>query len=34
MEMWETTGKQAMEASLKTGKTIDLGETGMVAVEE
>jgi glycine betaine/proline transport system substrate-binding protein len=34
MEMWETTGKQAMEASLKTGKTIDLGETGMVAIEE
>ncbi|MFQ5485615.1 MAG: ABC transporter substrate-binding protein [Desulfobacterales bacterium] len=34
MEMWETTGKQAMEASLKTGKTVDLGETGMVAIEE
>ena len=34
MEMWETTGKQALEASLKTGKTVDLGETGMVAIEE
>ncbi len=34
MEMWETTGKDAMEASLKTGKTIDLGETGMDAKEE
>ncbi len=33
-EMWETTGKQAMEASLKTGKTVDLGETGMQAKEE
>ncbi len=34
MEMWETTGKDAMEASLKTGKTVDLGETGMNAIEE
>ncbi len=34
MEMWETTGKQAMEESLKTGKTVDLGETGMQAKEE
>ena len=34
MEMWETTGKDAMEASLETGKTVDLGETGMVAIEE
>ena len=34
MEMWETTGKDAMEASLATGKTVDLGETGMVAIEE
>jgi len=34
MEMWETTGKQAMEASLATGKTVDLGETGMLAIEE
>ena len=34
MEMWETTGKDAMEASLKTGKTVDLGETGIDAKEE
>jgi len=34
MEMWETTGKDALEASLKTGKTVDLGETGMNAKEE
>jgi len=34
MEMWETTGKDAMMASLKTGKTLDLGETGMQAKEE
>ena len=34
MEMWETTGKDAMEASLATGKTVDLGETGMQAKEE
>lgn len=34
MEMWETTGKEAMEASLATGKTLDLGETGMNAIEE
>ena len=34
MEMWETTGKEAMEASLATGKTVDLGETGMHAIEE
>ncbi len=34
MEMWETTGKEALEASLETGKTLDLGETGMFAIEE
>jgi glycine betaine/proline transport system substrate-binding protein len=34
MEMWETTGKEAMEASLATGKTVDLGVTGMQAKEE
>ncbi len=34
MEMWETTGKQAMDESLSTGKTVDLGETGMDAKEE
>ena len=34
MEMWETTGKQAMDESLSTGNTVDLGETGMDAKEE
>jgi len=34
MEMWETTGKEAMEKSLATGNTVDLGETGMQAIEE
>lgn len=34
MEMWETTGKEAMQTSNATGKTIDLGETGMQAIEE
>ena len=34
VEMWETTGKDALEASLATGKTVDLGETGMDAIEE
>jgi len=34
MEIWRTTGKDALMASLKTGKTIDMGETGMHAKEE
>ena len=34
MEIWETTGKQAMLKSLATGKTEDLGETGLFAKEE
>lgn len=34
MEIWETTGKDAMEESLKTGNVVDLGETGMNAIEE
>ncbi len=34
MEMWETTGRDAMDASLATGKTENLGETGMQAIEE
>jgi glycine betaine/proline transport system substrate-binding protein len=34
MEIWETTGKDALETSLATGKTVDLGETGMQAIEE
>lgn len=34
MEIWETTAKDALEKSLKTGDTVDLGETGMEAKEE
>lgn len=34
MEIWETTGKQALLKSLATGKTEDLGETGLFAKEE
>jgi glycine betaine/proline transport system substrate-binding protein len=34
MEIWETTGKDVLEASLKTGKTIDMEVTGMHAKEE
>ena len=34
MEIWQTTGADALAASLATGKTVDLGETGMLAKEE
>ena len=34
MEMWETTGRGAMDASTATGKTENVGETGMQAIEE
>ena len=34
VEIWETTGKDAMVKSLATGKTEDMGETGMFAKEE
>jgi glycine betaine/proline transport system substrate-binding protein len=34
MEMWETTGRDAMDASTSTGKTEVLGPTGMQAKEE
>ncbi|MCB2131769.1 MAG: ABC transporter substrate-binding protein, partial [Rhodobacteraceae bacterium] len=34
MEMWETTGRDAMDASTATGKTEVLGPTGMKAKEE
>jgi len=34
MEIWETTAADALEASLATGSTVDLGETGMQAKEE
>jgi glycine betaine/proline transport system substrate-binding protein len=34
MEIWETTGRQLMEESVKTGKTVDLEETGLDAIED
>jgi glycine betaine/proline transport system substrate-binding protein len=34
MEMWATTGQEAMDKSLATGNTENLGETGMTAIEE
>lgn len=34
MEIWATTGQEAMDAAVATGKVVNLGETGMVAKEE
>ena len=34
MEIWETTGREAMDAATATGKVESLGETGMQAKEE
>ena len=34
MEIWETTGREAMDASLVTGNVVSMGETGMMAIEE
>ena len=34
MEIWETTGRDAMDEATKTGKVENLGETGMQAIEE
>ncbi len=34
MEMWETTGREAMDEATATGKVVNLGETGMQAIEE
>ena len=34
MEMWETTGRDAMDEATATGKVVNLGETGMQAIEE
>jgi glycine betaine/proline transport system substrate-binding protein len=34
MEMWETTGREAMDAATATGKVVNLGPTGMQAKEE
>jgi glycine betaine/proline transport system substrate-binding protein len=34
MEIWETTGREAMDEALATGEVENLGETGMEAIEE
>ncbi len=34
MEIWATTGQEAMDKSIATGNTENLGETGMLAIEE
>src|SRR5690606_9605714 len=34
MEMWETTGREAMDEAVGTGNVENLGETGMLAIEE
>ncbi len=34
MEMWETTGREAMDAAIATGTVVNLGPTGMEAIEE
>jgi len=34
MEMWETTGRDAMDEATATGKVENVGETGMQAIEE
>src|SRR3546814_1998623 len=34
MEMWETTGREAMDEATATGNVENIGETGMQAIEE
>lgn len=34
MEMWETTGREAMDEATATGDVVNFGETGMIAIEE
>lgn len=34
MEIWETTGRDAMDKATASGKVVNLGETGMQAIEE
>jgi glycine betaine/proline transport system substrate-binding protein len=34
MELWETTGREAMDEAFATGNVVNLGETGMMAIEE
>ncbi len=34
MEIWETTGRDALDEAVATGQVVNLGETGMQAIEE
>ena len=34
MEMWETTGREAMDEAVATGNVVNLGDSGMFAIEE
>ncbi|WP_108820396.1 ABC transporter substrate-binding protein [Pseudovibrio sp. Alg231-02] len=34
MEIWETTGREAMDEAIETGNVVSLGESGMIAIEE
>jgi len=34
MEIWETTGREAMDEATDSGNVVNLGETGMAAIEE
>lgn len=34
MEIWETTGREAMDEATATGNVVNLGDTGMAAIEE
>lgn len=34
MEIWETTGREALDEATATGQVVNLGETGMLAIEE
>lgn len=34
MEIWETTGREAMDEAFATGNVVNLGETGLQAIEE
>jgi glycine betaine/proline transport system substrate-binding protein len=34
MEIWETTGRDAMDEAIESGNVVSLGESGMIAIEE
>ncbi|WP_417714950.1 ABC transporter substrate-binding protein [Roseibium sp. SCP14] len=34
MEIWETTGREALDEATGTGKVVNVGETGLMAIEE